>query len=94
MSDGVMGPVQYKLPGMNKLTNAHVAEALTSLKEGRTPYETYLLLVQAFPGGDDKRTGVMNGPCVNDLHGAVKLGGQHGSRHARIEGETGRRTKN
>ena len=58
------------------------------------PYETYLLLVQASPDGDDKRTGVMNEPCVKDVHGAAKVGGQHGSCHARIGGESGKRTKN
>jgi hypothetical protein len=79
---------------MNRLAHAHAAEAQTSLREGHTPYETYLLLVQASPGGDDKRTGVMNGPCVNDVDGAAKAGGKHRSRHARIEGETGKRTEN
>jgi hypothetical protein len=91
-SDGVMERVQKQLLGMNRL--AHGAEAWTSLREEHTPHETCLLLVQACPGGDDKRTGEMNGSCAKDVHGEAEVVGQYGSRLARIEGEMGMRTKN
>lgn len=59
-----------------------VAEAWTSLRGRRTPCETDLLLVQVSLDGDEKRTGVMNKPCVEDVYGGAKVGGQHSSRDA------------
>jgi hypothetical protein len=53
-----------------------VAEVWTSLRGVRMLGETYLLLVQASPVGDERRTGVMDG---EDVYGAAKLGGQHDS---------------
>jgi len=59
---------------------ARVAESWTSLRGRRMPGETYLLLVQASPDGDERQTGVVNEPFVEDVFGAAKLGGQHSSR--------------
>jgi hypothetical protein len=46
--------------------------------EGRsTPGETYSLLVDASPDGDERETGTMDGQCGGDVYGTAKLGGQH-----------------
>lgn len=46
------------------------------------PRETNLLLVQVTLDGDERRKGMMNRPCVEDVYGEAKLGGQHGSHDA------------
>jgi hypothetical protein len=43
-----------------------------SLRGRRVPRETNLLLVQVSLDGDERRRGMMNRPCVEDVYGEAK----------------------
>jgi hypothetical protein len=90
-SDGVTGWGHWRLLDMDR--PAGVAEARTSLREVRRVCEISLLLVQASPDGDERRTAGRNRPCVVDVYEAAKLEGQHSSRYASIKGEKGKGAK-
>lgn len=91
MSDGGTGWGHWRLLDMNR--PACVAEAWTSWREVRRVCEIGLLLVQASPDGDERRTAGRNRPWVVDVYEAAKLEGQHSSRYASIKGETGKGAK-